>query len=92
MVLQVFNILFNIDTDCKFEEFNNTDILTNDTRCNGFTNYSCASGYTLTSGNLSRVCGIGRQWMVRNFFNYQVTRNSIKFDISLKKSLFLQTK
>nr|XP_034300802.1 uncharacterized protein LOC117681272 [Crassostrea gigas] len=55
--------IFYEDTDCKFEEFNNTDILTNDTRCNGFTNYSCASGYTLTSGNLSRVCGIGRQWI-----------------------------
>lgn len=54
---------FYEETDCKFEEFNNTYIVTNDTRCNGVTNYACASGYNLTSGNLSRLCGTGLEWI-----------------------------
>ncbi|XP_052719662.1 uncharacterized protein LOC128191572 [Crassostrea angulata] len=54
---------FYEDTDCRFEEFNNTNIITNKTRCNEVTNYTCVSGYELTSGNLNRVCGIGRQWI-----------------------------
>lgn len=52
-----------IDTDCSYEEFVNTVILTNDTSCNGITQYACESGYRLTSGNLSRVCDIGQQWI-----------------------------
>uniref|UniRef100_K1PU48 Uncharacterized protein n=1 Tax=Magallana gigas TaxID=29159 RepID=K1PU48_MAGGI len=56
-------LCFKIETDCKFEEFNNTYIVTNDTRCNGVTNYACASGYNLTSGNLSRLCGTGLEWI-----------------------------
>lgn len=55
--------LYFLETDCKPEEFNNTYIVTNDTRCNGVTIYACASGYNLTSGNLTRVCNIGPQWI-----------------------------
>lgn len=55
--------VLKIETHCKVEEFNNTYIVTNDTRCNGVTNYACASGYNLTSGNLSRLCGTGLEWI-----------------------------
>uniref|UniRef100_K1R7K8 Uncharacterized protein n=1 Tax=Magallana gigas TaxID=29159 RepID=K1R7K8_MAGGI len=54
---------FYEDTDCRFEEFNNTNIIKNNTRCNEVTNFTCVSGYELTSGNLTRVCMIGRQWI-----------------------------
>nr|XP_022328015.1 uncharacterized protein LOC111127222 isoform X1 [Crassostrea virginica] len=54
---------FNEDTNCTLEEFANTEILINDTTCNGITQYACADGYNLTSGNLSRVCGIGQHWI-----------------------------
>lgn len=61
--VEVLLLFLKIDTDCSYEEFVNTVILTNDTSCNGITEYACESGYRLTSGNLSRLCDIGQQWI-----------------------------
>lgn len=49
----------NKDIDCRFEEFNNINIIINKIRCNEVINYMCVSGYELIFGNLNWVCGIG---------------------------------
>ncbi|XP_062568296.1 uncharacterized protein LOC134230482 [Saccostrea cucullata] len=53
---------FTEDTDCEMIEYNNTDVVTKNTSCNGITTYRCKPGSLLTGGNLTRTCMVGRVW------------------------------